>query len=139
MSSQSVARRRGAPPASAVGVASAELVERLDGAVRELVRRDGVDPQRDPGLVRRLAEQVVRGHDERSLTGQVAPVEDVEALVGEIVARVSGLGPLQPYLDDPEVEENCTPQLPRSPGSETAANQTVGVHRGSTQSSQPGG
>ena len=27
------------------------------------------------------------------------------AVVGELIARVSGFGPLQPFLDDPEVEE----------------------------------
>ncbi|WP_228943299.1 CpaF family protein [Nocardioides sp. Leaf374] len=82
-----------------------ELVERLDVDVRSLVRREGVDPQRDSAVVRRIAEGVVRDHDERSLTGAVAPVVDVEALVGELVARVSGFGPLQPLLDDPSVEE----------------------------------
>ncbi len=82
-----------------------ELVERLDLHVRELVRREGVDPQRDASVVRRIAEGVVRDHDERSLTGVVAPVADIAAVVGELVARVSGFGPLQPFLDDPEVEE----------------------------------
>ncbi|MCW2791025.1 MAG: type secretion system protein [Nocardioides sp.] len=85
--------------------AHGELVELLDQHVRELVRREGVDPQRDAGLVRRIAEGVVRDHDERSLTGAVAPVPDIESVVGEIVARVSGFGPLQPFLDDPAVEE----------------------------------
>jgi pilus assembly protein CpaF len=81
------------------------LVERLDAHVRVLVRGEGVDPQRDAGLVRRIAEGVVRDHDERSLTGVVAPVPDAAAMVGELVARVSGFGPLQPFLDDPSVEE----------------------------------
>ncbi|GCD90982.1 CpaF family protein [Nocardioides sp. LS1] len=85
--------------------AHARLVEQLDQHVRELVRREGVDPQRDAGLVRRLAEGVVRAHDERSLTGAVAPVADIDAVVGELVARVSGFGALQPFLDDPSVEE----------------------------------
>ncbi|WP_107767773.1 CpaF family protein [Nocardioides terrigena] len=82
-----------------------ELVEMLDGQVRERVRSDGVDPQRDTGLVRRIAEDVVRRHDERSLTGAVVPVADPDGVVGELIARVSGFGPLQPFLDDPEVEE----------------------------------
>ena len=82
-----------------------ELVERLDQQVRELVRREGVDPQREAALVRRLAEGVVRDHDDRSLTGVVAPVPDVGVMVGELVARVSGFGPLQQYLDDDSVEE----------------------------------
>lgn len=81
------------------------LLEQLDAHVREVVRREGVDPQADAGVVRRIAESVVRDHDERSLTGAVAAVPDVDAVVGELVARVSGFGPLQPYLDDPAVEE----------------------------------
>ena len=84
---------------------AAALVDDLDRTVRELVRREGVDPQRDAAVVRRIAELVVREHDERSLTGVVAPVADAGALVGELVARVSGFGPLQPFLDDPSVEE----------------------------------
>src|SRR3954462_4858384 len=85
--------------------AHAELVESLDQRVREAVRREGVDPQRDAVVVRRLAESVVRAHDDRSLTGAVAPVADVDSMVGELVARVSGFGPPQPLLDDPTVEE----------------------------------
>lgn len=82
-----------------------DLVERLDLQVRERVRREGVDPQREASLVRRIAEDVVRDHDDLSLTGAVAPVADDSAMVGELVARVSGFGPLQQFLDDPEVEE----------------------------------
>jgi pilus assembly protein CpaF len=81
------------------------VVEALDAVLRDLVRREGVDPQRDVEVVRRIADRVVREHDERSMTGMVAPVADVEAVVGELVARVAGFGPLQPFLDDPAVEE----------------------------------
>jgi pilus assembly protein CpaF len=77
----------------------------LDATLREAVRRDGVDPQRDHAAVRRLATSVVRAHDERSLTGAVLPVPDTEALVEELVANLAGFGPLQRYLDDPAVEE----------------------------------
>ena len=82
-----------------------ELVDGLDGQVRDAVRRDGTDPQRDAPAVRRIAQRVVQEHDQRSLTGAVAPVIDHDALVEELVARVSGFGALQRYLDDPEVEE----------------------------------
>ena len=85
--------------------APTDLVGSLDEQVRAAVRRDGVDPQHDVMRVRRIAEQVVRAHDERSLTGVVAPVPDPPAVVDELVARVAGFGPLQRFLDDPEVEE----------------------------------
>lgn len=87
------------------GNPSVDLVGDLDQQVRSVVRREGVDPQLDVLRVRRIAEQVVRDHDERSLTGVVAPVPDPVAVVGELVARVSGFGPLQPFLDDATVEE----------------------------------
>ena len=77
----------------------------LDQQVRSVVRREGVDPQLDITRVRRIAEEVVRAHDERSLTGVVTPVPDPAAVIGELVARVSGFGPLQLFLDDPSVEE----------------------------------
>jgi pilus assembly protein CpaF len=89
-----------------IGVeADDQLMEELDARVREEVRGAGVDPQRDAVVVRRIAEDVVRAHDERSLTGAVAPLSDPTALVGELLARVAGAGALQPLLDDPTVEE----------------------------------
>src|SRR5687768_2296829 len=90
-----------------VGVSgpASDLVGDLDQELRAVVRRERVDPQLDSARVRRLAEEVVRAHDERSLTGVVAPVPDPVGVVGELVARVSGFGALQHFLDDPEVEE----------------------------------
>jgi pilus assembly protein CpaF len=82
-----------------------ELLEGLDSQLREAVRREGIDPQRDIALVRTLAEQLLADHDRRSLTGAVAPVGDHEEVVSELLARVSGFGALQRYLDDPTVEE----------------------------------
>jgi pilus assembly protein CpaF len=82
-----------------------QLVEELDSLVRAGVRGAGVDPQHDASVVRRIAEDIVRAHDERSLTGAVAPIPDPAALIGELLARVSGFGVLQHLLDDPTVEE----------------------------------
>ena len=87
------------------GSPAVDLVGDLDQQVRSVVRREGVDPQLDVVRVRRIAEEVVRAHDERSLTGVVTPVPDALGVIGELVARVSGFGPLQKFLDDPEVEE----------------------------------
>lgn len=88
-----------------VADAHGELVEALDARVRAVVRREGVDPQADVAHVRRIAEAAVREHDDRSLTGAVSPVPDPSAMVAELVARVSGFGPLQEFLEDPSVEE----------------------------------
>jgi pilus assembly protein CpaF len=87
------------------GTPSVELVGDLDQQLRAAVRREGVDPQVDTVRVRRLAEDLVRAHDDRSLTGVVAPVPDPVGVVSELVARVSGFGALQRFLDDPTVEE----------------------------------
>ncbi len=80
-------------------------IEDLDAALRDAVRREALDPQRDPAAVRRLAARLVAEHDERSLTGAVLPPPDAGTAVDELVARISGFGPLQRYLDDSEVEE----------------------------------
>jgi pilus assembly protein CpaF len=85
--------------------AHGDVVETLDAALREAVRREAIDPQRDVTVVRALATRIVSDHDQRSLTGSVTPVGDPDAVVEELVARVSGFGPLQRYLDDPTVEE----------------------------------
>ncbi len=82
-----------------------EAIESFDARLRDAVRREGIDPQRDVALVRVLAKGIVAEHDQRSLTGAVLPIEDHEAVVDELVARVAGFGVLQKYLDDPSVEE----------------------------------
>ncbi|WP_110206218.1 CpaF family protein [Nocardioides daejeonensis] len=84
--------------------APAEVVL-LDARVREQVRRERLDPQAQVDAVRRIVEQVVADHDRLSLTGQVASLSDPAAMVVELMARVAGFGSLQPYLDDPTVEE----------------------------------
>lgn len=77
----------------------------LEREVRELVRRRGIDPVRDPGGVATLVADVIADYDERSLRGAVPPLADAAAAHKAVVDAVAGLGPLQKYLDDPEVEE----------------------------------
>ncbi|QWC86910.1 Flp pilus assembly complex ATPase component TadA [Nocardioidaceae bacterium] len=55
--------------------------------------------------MRRLAESVVAAHDERAVTGAARPLADPAGTVSELIDRVAGLGPLQRFLEDPEVEE----------------------------------
>ncbi len=77
----------------------------LEGEVRELVRRRGVDPVRDRAVVDQLVRDVVADYETRSAIGVVAPLSDPAAAGRAVVDAVAGLGPLQPYLDDPEIEE----------------------------------
>lgn len=77
----------------------------LETEVRELIRRRGIDPVRDrPGVVS-LVSDVIADYDERSVVGAVPPLADAVAAHKAVVDAVAGLGPLQKYLDDPEVEE----------------------------------
>jgi pilus assembly protein CpaF len=77
----------------------------LESEVRELIRRRGLDPVRDHQGVRDLVSAVVADYDERSLLGAVPPLSDPTAASKAVVDAVAGLGPLQRYLDDPDVEE----------------------------------
>ncbi|MCL3860394.1 CpaF family protein [Actinotalea sp. K2] len=82
-----------------------EGVVLLEHEVRELIRRRGIDPRRDVDLLRRLVHDVVADYDERSLAGDLPPLTDPVAASKAVVDAVAGLGPLQQYLDDDEVEE----------------------------------
>jgi pilus assembly protein CpaF len=83
----------------------ASALDVVDGEVRELIRRRGLDPFTDPGTVRLLVRDVVADYSERSLSSAMAPIADPETVVRDVLDRVAGFGPLQRYLDDPEVEE----------------------------------
>ena len=59
-----VAGRRRGP---AAGGGAVDAVRTLEGEVRELIRRSGLDPARDEGEVRRLVREAVADYDERSM------------------------------------------------------------------------
>jgi pilus assembly protein CpaF len=77
----------------------------VTGEVRELIRRRGIDPARDLPGVRRLVQDAVADYDERSLTAALPPLADTGEAVRMVLDDVAGFGPLQAYLDDPQVEE----------------------------------
>jgi pilus assembly protein CpaF len=77
----------------------------LSERVRDLVRERRIDPRIDAPSVRQAALDVIAEHESRSLTGAVRSLDEPELVIGQIVADVSGFGPLQQYLDDDAVEE----------------------------------
>jgi pilus assembly protein CpaF len=77
----------------------------VEDEVRELVRRRGIDPVEQPAAVRRLVDEVIADYDERSISGALPPLPDTRSAARAVFDAVAGFGPLQPYLDDPLVEE----------------------------------
>ena len=73
--------------------------------VRERVRRDGVDLGGDHALARRYVHDEVQRYSEHALGGSVPLLADESLATKQIVATLTGFGPLQPFLDDSEVEE----------------------------------
>ena len=73
--------------------------------VRERLRTEEVDPSRDPERASYIARAEVRRHNDFALARGVDVIEDEAASVRDILSTVSGYGPLQALLDDPDVEE----------------------------------
>src|SRR6266516_5153376 len=90
----------------AIAAQSAEQI--VEQEVRELVRHRGLDPSNangDANVVRSLIDEVVADYADRSLTAAMPPLADPQAVAKAVADQVGGLGPLQPYFDDPEIEE----------------------------------
>jgi pilus assembly protein CpaF len=73
--------------------------------VRDRVRRDGVDLASDSPRAAAYARDEVRRYAEHALGGTLPLVADEVRTEREVLASLTGFGPLQPYLDDPDVEE----------------------------------
>ena len=73
--------------------------------VRERLRDEQADPARSPGRAEQLAFAEVRRHNDYALARGLELIDDETAAVREVLALVTGYGPLQALLDDPEVEE----------------------------------
>ena len=82
-----------------------EAVRNVESEVRELIRRSGLDPSRDTRAIDLLVRDAVADYDERSLHGGMPALPNVEDAVKSVLDAVAGFGPLQPYFDDPQIEE----------------------------------
>jgi pilus assembly protein CpaF len=77
----------------------------VESEVRELVRRRNLDPVADPTAVSALIDEAVADYLDRATTSQLPPLADRPAVSRAILDAIAGFGPLQPYLDDPAIEE----------------------------------
>lgn len=84
---------------------STQTRDGLESVVRRLVRQRGVDPQREPAALERLIGEALSDYEERSVRGRAEPLEAVEPLRQTLRDVLGGYGPLQPLLDDDDVEE----------------------------------
>ena len=80
-------------------------IEIIDAEVRDVVRREGIDPVADPIAIRTIVDNVIASYDERSLSRPLPPLGDSQSVARTVLDAVAGFGPLQPYLDDPTIEE----------------------------------
>src|SRR4051794_30793884 len=85
--------------------ASAEQI--VEREVRELVRRRRLDPRDEHGAraVRLVIDEVITDYQDRSLTAAMPPLSDPVGVARTVHALIVGVGPLQPFFDDPSVEE----------------------------------
>jgi pilus assembly protein CpaF len=87
------------------GFKQGSALQSLEADVRELIRRRRLDPARDDDEVRDLIGEVLDEYDEGVLVEGRVPLADRGEAHRLLLESVTGLGPLQPFLDDPAVEE----------------------------------
>lgn len=80
-------------------------VRTIADRVRTRVLRDGVDLARDDSAAARYTHEEVRRYSERALSGAHAQLGDELGTTREVLASITGYGPLQPFFEDPAVEE----------------------------------
>lgn len=77
----------------------------IEREVRDVVRQRRIHPTADGQTLRRVVEDVVADYDERRLLAVMPPLLDPVSTAKSVADRIAGAGPLQPYLDDPQIEE----------------------------------
>ena len=78
----------------------------VEAEVRELVRRRGLDPAHDgANAIGALVDEVLDDYEARVESSALPRVADRTVVRKAVVDRVAGFGPLQPLLDDPDVDE----------------------------------
>ena len=104
-------------------------VSTITDRIRRRVLLEGIDLGDDCARAADIAREEVRGYAEEALGSSLPLVHDEESTTREVLARVTGFGVLQPYLDDPEIEEmmalieipqSCSSEFLRSRGQVSA-------------------
>jgi pilus assembly protein CpaF len=81
--------------------AVASITER----VRERIRADGADLRGGTAVAERYVLDEIQRYSERALGGSLPLLADERTTARQVLAALTGYGPLQPYFDDDTVEE----------------------------------
>ena len=73
--------------------------------VRERIRADGADLRGGAGIAERYVLDEIQRYSERALGGSLPLLADERDAARQVLAALTGYGPLQPYFDDDTVEE----------------------------------
>ncbi|MCZ2110122.1 MAG: Flp pilus assembly complex ATPase component TadA [Dehalococcoidia bacterium] len=79
------------------------LRQEVRDELRRVIELDTLAEDRDE--VRRVVRQLVDAENHRAVTGGEEPLPDPNGFASRLVDEILGLGPLQPLLDDPAIEE----------------------------------
>src|SRR5690606_40533478 len=82
-----------------------QAVAIITDRVRERIRLDGVDLSADRSLASRYVHDEVQRYSEHALGGSMPLLADEQQAARDGGAAIAGFGPLQPFFDDPEIEE----------------------------------
>ena len=85
-------------------VGMSQAVAIITDRVRDRVRREGADLG-DAGVAERYIRDEVQRYSERALGGSLPLLADETHAASQVLATLTGFGVLQPYFDDPGVEE----------------------------------
>lgn len=77
----------------------------VETQVRAALLRESVDPVRDPAAVERMVDRAVHDYDLRSLREGMPDIGDLAEAGRAVMHALTGFGRLQPFLDDPDIEE----------------------------------
>jgi len=78
---------------------------RVQSDVRDAIRRLGIDPLRDPQSIQELIDASLADAVGIALQQDADLGIDRDQIAQEVMHAICGFGPLQPYFDDPSVEE----------------------------------
>ena len=81
-----------------------QAVAIITDLVRERVRREGADLG-ERGVAERFIHDEVQRYSERALGGSLPLIADEGHAASQVLATLTGFGALQPYFDDPGIEE----------------------------------